>query len=112
MVWNPRKQNRGLFAFYRKMARIRKENAPLRRGDLRFLYAKGRTVGFERFTPDGNKLAVFINNSEKNSTVDLEEYFAGRDFIDIVGGQPLKRKKSCTVPAFGFVILSPKEGTK
>lgn len=112
MVWSPGKQNKGLFAFYRRMVRIRRDNEPLRRGDLRFIYAKGRTVGFERFTPGGKKLAVFINNSEKNSTVDMEAYFTGRDFTDIVSGQPLKRKKSCTVPAFGFVILSPKEGVK
>jgi glycosidase len=113
MVWNPKKQADRLPAFYRTLIGIRRSHDVFSEGDLRFIFAKNRTVGFERFASSGERALVFINNSDKQAHLDLADHFGGDDFTDISSGRPqeLKRKKACILPPFSYFIFL-KKGVK
>jgi hypothetical protein len=89
---------------YNLLAQIRKDNKILEQGDFRFIFAKDGVIGFERFLKD-QKLAVFINNSDKSTHIDVTEIFGNGDFVDISKNHPLKRKKTYTLYENDFVIL-------
>jgi cyclomaltodextrinase / maltogenic alpha-amylase / neopullulanase len=109
MVWNGKKQVAGLFEHYRTLIGIRRKYGVFTRGDLKFIFAKGRTVGFERFT-GGERALVFINNSEKPSHLELSDLMGDDEFIDVSSGKPqeLKRKKVVILSPFGYLVLVKK----
>ena len=104
MIWDETKWNKQLHELYKKLASVRHENEVLRRGELRFFYIKGMTIGFERFIGD-KKLLVLINNSDENVNIDVTRYAGNGEFVDISKDYPLKRKRAYTLYANDFAIL-------
>ena len=104
MVWNEKKWNYDILNTIKILIKIRKDNEILREGDFRFIYAKNKIIGFERFINE-RKLVIFINNSDKNMHVDVTRIFGNGDFIDISKDHPLKRKRAYTLYSNEFVIL-------
>ncbi|NPV01063.1 MAG: alpha-glycosidase [Brevinematales bacterium] len=104
MNWNEQEWNKDLLQLYKKLAGIRHDNEVLRRGELRFFYIKGMTIGFERFIKD-QKLLILINNSDENVNIDVTRYAGNGEFLDISKDYPLKRKRAYTLYANDFAIL-------
>ncbi|HBT49367.1 MAG TPA: alpha-glycosidase, partial [Caldanaerobacter subterraneus] len=80
MIWEEEKQNKGLFEFYKKLIRIRKEHEELKYGNFTTLYAVGRVFAFRR-EYKGNSIVVIINNSSKEEVIFLEEAGGKEDIL-------------------------------
>jgi len=80
MIWEEEKQNKGLFEFYKKLVRIRKEHEELKYGNFTTLYAVGRVFAFRR-EYKGNSIVVIINNSSKEEVIFLEEAGGKEDIL-------------------------------
>ncbi len=104
MNWNKNEWNKQIYDAYKFLIKIRNENEVLRRGEIKFFFAKDMAIGFERFF-NNEHLYILINNSEKNISIDITNYAGNGDFIDIFKNYPLKRKRAFTLYANDFVIL-------
>lgn len=107
MEWNPEKQDRELFEFYRQLIQIRNDHPALRTGTFTFLEAgqQGSKLAYERKL-DLQTIVVLINSEETAQTfrIDVDE----RDWENLFTGETLRTERSKLIvkmPAYGFTIL-------
>lgn len=107
MEWNPERQDRDLFAFYRKLIDIRSAHPALRTGRFSFLEAgpQGSKLAYERSLGD-DLIVVLINTDETAQTFRLD--VLERDWVNLWNGEALRAERgklSFKLPAYGFAIL-------
>ncbi|WP_139491438.1 alpha-glycosidase [Brevibacillus dissolubilis] len=74
MVWERAEQDRELFGFYQALIRLRHQLAPLRRGEMKTVYAAPKQMGFlYTRTYQGETVYVAVNNGKKPVTIPLTE---------------------------------------
>ncbi|SES90765.1 alpha-glycosidase [Paenibacillus sp. NFR01] len=107
MEWDPAKQDRGLFDYYRTLIQIRAAHPALRTGSFAFLEAgrQGTKLAYERVLGD-DMLIVLINTEQTSQTfrLDVEE----RNWEELFTGQAYRAERgklSVKLPAFGYAIL-------
>ncbi|WP_019912220.1 alpha-glycosidase [Paenibacillus sp. HW567] len=107
MEWNPEKQDRELFSYYRKLIEIRGNHPALRTGAFTFLEAgrQGSKLAYERRLGD-DIIVVLINTEETAQTfrIDVED----RNWENLLTGDSLlaeRGKLSLKLPAYGFAVL-------
>ncbi|MBO9606067.1 MAG: alpha-glycosidase [Paenibacillaceae bacterium] len=86
MEWDPAKQDRELFDFYRLLIALRKEHPALRRGRFRFLKADrdDSRIVYERLD-EGQHFVVWMNNTEEPTT--LSHPMETDDWRDALSGE-------------------------
>ena len=75
------REDKELTAWYTALGRARRELAPLRRGDLRWLQAQGRVLAFSR-TLGGETVAAAVNSGDSMQVLRLE-----RPSRDVLSGE-------------------------
>lgn len=107
MEWDPERQDRNLFNFYRKLIEIRGSHPALRTGRFTFLEAAagGSKLAYERSLGD-DLIIVLINTEETVQTfrLDVQE----RNWKNLWTGEALhaeRGKLSLRLPAYGFAVL-------
>lgn len=107
MEWDPEKQDRDLFNFYRKLIEIRGSHPALRTGRFTFLEAGagGSKLAYER-SLDDDLIIVLINTEETVQTfrLDVQE----RNWENLWTGEALRAERgklSLRLPAYGFAVL-------
>lgn len=110
MEWNPERQDRDLFNFYRRLIEIRGAHPALRSGRFTFLEAGagGSKLAYERSLGD-DLVIVLINTEETVQTfrLDVQE----RDWENLWTGEALRAERgklSLRLPAYGFAVLQAK----
>lgn len=95
-----------LFAWFKKLIRIRNENPALRRGSFKTLLAddKRRVYAFER-AHEAHRIIVILNNSEEKQVIRLEPT---GDAPDILNGRSVSLKAIDLDPQSGSVLLMPR----
>lgn len=98
--------NQALFAHYKKLIHIRKDNPALQLGTYKTLLADDARdlFVFER-SHEGETIIVVLNNSAQQATVDLPE-LAGKCFRDLLSGKELKPGDQRAVAAKWGLILA------
>lgn len=107
MEWEPDKQDRELFDFYRLLITLRKNNKALREGRFRFLQAEqgDRNLVYERLD-DEKHFIIWMNNTEEKIT--LSHPIKADDWKDAMSEEPVKPEgKQMDIPLdpFGYRIL-------
>lgn len=107
MEWDPERQDRNLFNFYRKLIEIRGSHPALRTGRFTFLEAAagGSKLAYERSLGD-DLIIVLINTEETVQTfrLDVQE----RNWENLWTGEAIhaeRGKLSLRLPAYGFAVL-------
>lgn len=107
MEWDPERQDRDLFNFYRKLIEIRGSHPALRTGRFTFLEAGagGSKLAYERSLGD-DLIIVLINTEETVQTfrLDVQE----RNWENLWTGEAIhaeRGKLSLRLPAYGFAVL-------
>jgi glycosidase len=107
MEWNPEKQDRDLFEFYRQLIQIRNEQPALRTGTFTFLEAgrQGSKLAYERRL-DLQTIVVLINSEETAQTfrIDVDE----QNWENLLTGDTVRTERGKLImkmPAYGFTIL-------
>ncbi|MHA6529445.1 alpha-glycosidase [Paenibacillus sp. BAC0078] len=107
MEWNPEKQDRELFSYYRKLIEIRGNHPALRTGAFTFLEAgpQGSKLAYERRLGD-DIIVVLVNTEETAQTfrIDVED----RNWENLFTGDPLRAERgklSLKLPAYGYAVL-------
>ncbi|MEK4297036.1 alpha-glycosidase [Paenibacillus sp. FSL R5-0914] len=107
MEWNPEKQDRDLFEFYRQLIQIRNEQPALRTGTFTFLEAgrQGSKIAYERRL-DLETIVVLINSEETAQTfrIDVDE----RNWENLFTADTVRAERgklNVKMPAYGFAIL-------
>ncbi len=74
MIWDPKKQNLEILAWYKQLIALRRQNNVLRSGRCRTVWADSASniFGFVRFDQT-EQILVLINNQGKEQSVDLKE---------------------------------------
>lgn len=108
MEWDPKRQDRDLFAFYQKLIKVRKQLAPLRTGSLKFLLAEkgGSKLAYERVL-NGEKVLVLLNNYDAGQTFTIPA--DGNTWRDAFSGQTYNTtdgKLAVKLPAYGYAVLT------
>lgn len=99
--WDERAWNRDLQDTFRTLARLRREEAALRQGDVRWIWAKGRALALLRELP-GTEVLFALNAGGDEAVMPLppggrwtdlatEEHLAGRLSVPPMGFRYLKR---------------------
>lgn len=107
MEWNPEKQDRELFDFYRQLINIRKDHPALRTGSFTFLEAnqQGTKLAYERRL--GLETIVVLINSEETA----QTFRIGVDekiWQDLTTGDTVRTERgklNVRMPAYGYTIL-------
>jgi glycosidase len=107
MEWDPQKQDRELFSFFRKLIEIRKDHPALRTGALTFLEAapQGSKLAYERSLGD-DIVMVLMNTEGTGQTfhIGVEE----RQWENLFTGESLRAERgklSIKLPAYGYTVL-------
>lgn len=89
MEWDPEKQDRDLYDFYRMMISLRKNFPALRQGRFRFLQANRNdpSIVYER-ADDQYHFIIWMNNSEEKRT--LSHPIVTTDWYDALLNEPVK----------------------
>ncbi len=108
MEWDPKRQDRDLFAFYQKLIKVRKQLAPLRTGSLKFLLTEkgGSKLAYERVL-NGEKVLVLLNNYDAGQTFTIPA--DGKSWSDAFNGQTYNTadgKLAVKLPAYGYAVLT------
>ncbi|QKS72297.1 alpha-glycosidase [Paenalkalicoccus suaedae] len=95
MVWEKDRQDKDMFAFYKKLIQLRKDYRALRDGSFTFLKAEkdAKYVAFER-EDDANHFVVVMNSDEKKTKVKLP---AEGSFVDMLTGKSYKASRGTLV---------------
>lgn len=108
MIWDESKQDRDLFAFYRKLIALRKTHRAWRDGGFRFIHldCHPKMVAYERMD-DENRFLFFLNTADSSIPLTLSDIPSG-DW-NIVWTNELVRQENhglkVSVPPKGFLIL-------
>lgn len=107
MIWDPNKQDRELYDFYKLMIALRKKHNALRQGRFRFLHAEHNDpcIVYERMD-DKVHFTIWMNNMEKQRT--LSHPMDTKDWYDALTGEsvvPEKGMMNITLDPFGYRIL-------
>ena len=90
------REDQALVSHFQQLGQLRKDNAALRLGDIRFFQAGGQRLGFSR-SYKGETIRVYINLSQAPWTVPGGKLLLGRNLQDI-------SQDSLTLPAMSFCI--------
>ncbi|WP_349361947.1 alpha-glucosidase C-terminal domain-containing protein [Paenibacillus sp. RC343] len=115
MEWDPDKQDRELFDFYRELIALRKEHPALRAvGSLTFLEAEpeGASLAYERRSEE-EMLLVLFNRSGKSHVFELdipeqEWELAFGESQWSAGAKGLRAE----LPAYGYAVLKTMPATR
>ena len=88
--WN--KEDNNLKNFYTELARVKNENLPLKKGDIRFICADSNSVAFEREF-EGEKITVFINKVADSYSYGEKLFEFDSDYGSVVIIKNLKKNK-------------------
>lgn len=107
MIWDPNKQDRELYDFYKLMIALRKKHNALREGRFRFLHADSHDpcIIYERIDEKGH-FTIWMNNTEKKRT--LSHPMDTNDWYDALTGErvmPDKGIMNISLDPFGYRIL-------
>lgn len=107
MVWDPHKQDRELYDFYKLMIALRKKHAALRQGRFRFLHADihDPCIIYERLD-DKVHFTIWMNNTSKKRT--LSHPMDTNDWYDALTGErvmPDKGIMNISLDPYGYRIL-------
>jgi glycosidase len=110
MEWDPDKQDRDLYEFYRSMIALRKKHPALRQGRFRFLQARHHdpSIVYER-ADDKMHFIIWMNNSDRPRT--LSHPIVTTDWVDALTEEPVKPEKGTMhieLEPFGFRIIRRK----
>ncbi|MFC3749187.1 alpha-glycosidase [Paenibacillus sp. GCM10012306] len=107
MEWDPKKQDRALFDFYRRLIDIRASHPALRTGTITFLEAAnhGSKLAYERRLGD-DIVIVMVNTDETAQTlrVNVDE----SRWENVITGDSLRAdrgKLTVKLPAYGYTII-------
>lgn len=107
MEWDPEKQDRELFSYYRKLIAIRNSHPALRTGTFNFLEAgqQGSKLAYERRLGD-DVVVVLINTEETAQTfrIDVEEVH----WENVFTGDSLRTERgklAVKLPGYGSAVL-------
>ncbi|ULO05963.1 alpha-glycosidase [Paenibacillus sp. 19GGS1-52] len=107
MEWNPEKQDRDLFSYYRRLIAIRNSHPALRTGTFNFLEAgqQGSKLAYERRLGD-DVVVVLINTEETAQTfrIDVEEVH----WENVFTGDSLRTERgklAVKLPGYGSAVL-------
>ncbi|AZK47414.1 alpha-glycosidase [Paenibacillus lentus] len=107
MIWDPDKQDRELYDFYKLMIALRKKHNALREGRFRFLHADSHDpcIIYERIDEKGH-FTIWMNNTEKKRT--LSHPMNTNDWCDALTGErvmPDKGTMNISLDSYGYRIL-------
>ncbi|WP_055108021.1 alpha-glycosidase [Paenibacillus ihumii] len=107
MIWDPDKQDRELYDFYKLMIALRKKHPALREGRFRFLHADTNDpcIIYERID-DNAHFTIWMNNTEKKRT--LSHPIVTNDWLDALTHErvmPDKGIMNISLDPFGYRIL-------
>lgn len=110
MEWDPKKQDRELYDFYRMMIDLRKRHPALRRGRFRFLQAAKNDpcIVYERIDEQMH-FTIWMNNTGKQRI--LSHPMETEDWFDALTGDGVKPKNGTMeigLDPYGFRILCRK----
>ncbi|MRN53104.1 glycoside hydrolase family 13 protein [Paenibacillus monticola] len=107
MEWDPEKQDRDLFSYYRRLIAIRNSHPALRTGTFNFLEAgqQGSKLAYERRLGD-DVVVVLINTEETAQTfrIDVEEVH----WENVFTGDSLRTERgklAVKLPGYGSAVL-------
>ncbi|CAI6029471.1 alpha-glycosidase [Cohnella sp. JJ-181] len=108
MEWDPDRQDRELFDFYRLLIDLRKSHQVLRSGRFRFLKAEAgdNAVVYERID-EREHFTIWMNNSENEAV--LAHPMIAEDWIDALSGEPVRPEDGVMrirLEPLGYRILS------
>ncbi len=95
--WDESAWDKGLHATFKKLIALRKAHPALRRGEPRFLDARGRFLVLARTVP-GEEVVLALNAGETEERIG----FSGTRFADLVNDEA---GTEFSVPAMGFRLL-------
>lgn len=97
--------NREQFSWYKKLIAIRKNNAVLSAGNIKIIHAKGKQLGYVRYT-DTERLYVFCNlgNTAQEFTTE-----ASGNYIDLLTGKKYTGVTRLQVNKMRAVILKKEQ---
>lgn len=84
MIWDENKQDHELLDFFKKLIKIRKENKVFQE-ELQWLKIDKKFILIQK----GN-LCLAINKNKESMNIDLEEYFQGKELIDMFKNTKLR----------------------
>ncbi|NUU63806.1 alpha-glycosidase [Paenibacillus agri] len=107
MEWDPEKQDRALFDFYRRLIDIRASHPALRTGTITFLEAAshGTKLAYERRLGD-DIVIVMVNTDETAQTLRIDA--SESRWENVLTGDPLRAdrgKLTVKLPAYGYTII-------
>ncbi|MBP1990479.1 alpha-glycosidase [Paenibacillus eucommiae] len=107
MEWDPKKQDRDLFDFYKMLIALRKNNQALRRGFFRFLKADPHDsrVIYERIDQDTH-FTIWMNNTDQKTKI--SHAMDTNDWKDALTGEEVHTTEgtmNIELDVFGYRIL-------
>ncbi|AWB44827.1 alpha-glycosidase [Paenibacillus sp. CAA11] len=107
MVWDPAKQDRELYDFYKLMIALRKKHPALRKGRFRFLQAEENNpcIIYER-ADNQIHFTIWMNNTDQHQT--LSHPMETNDWRDALTEEPVKPEKGIMnigLDPYGYRIL-------
>ena len=100
------KEDTDLKAYFARLGNLRKENAALNRGTIRFLYSKGPLLIYAR-EHEGKRYVTVVNASEEPATLNLP--WEAPEATDLLTGRTLAAKGSklpLAIPPYGGLLLN------
>jgi cyclomaltodextrinase len=92
--------NQQQYDFYKNLISIRKDNPVLMNGELEFIKAEGKLLGYRRFT-EKDEVIVLFNAGKKTGTFSLP---LGKSYNYLLGGSGTS-KNTITLEGLEYVIL-------
>lgn len=107
MEWDPKKQDRGLFDFYRKLIEIRASHPALRTGAITFLVADthGTKLAYRRRLGD-DEVIIMMNTDETAQTLHLQ--VEESRWENVLSGEPIRAQRgrlTVKLPAYGYCLI-------
>jgi glycosidase len=98
--------DRALAPFYSKLTALFRDNPALQQGNFERIEmaADSRVYAFSRSLPDGNRVVVAVNLSDKEQPIDLVTHLQGLRREHFTGVPP---KGTFTLPPWGYVVFTP-----
>ena len=92
--------NKEHFAFYKKLAGIRRSNPVLSEGNLQFIVSEGKKFGYSR-SNGKDKITVLFNMESNNQTFELTE---SGSYVDLLTGRKINGKTVVLKPLTAVVL--------
>ena len=79
--------NINLFAFYKKLIKLRKDNDILSSGDIEFVKAEGKVLAYKRYN-NSSEIYVLFNLDNKTQNIEIPK----GDYFDLLKNRPCKEQ--------------------